>query len=101
MPQHDLFGETPQLVRLIITMDDHTLQFLEDATTVTFEAVDVRDGRHWLARAMLPGVAQDLLWTLLERASVAFRYGTPADLRLAVSQVMKEAREHVKAHERE
>lgn len=101
MPQHSLLDDGPPVVSLIIEIDDETLLSCADATTVTLRTKDSRGDTAFCCKATLVGLQQDLLWTLLEAAVVAWRYGTPLDVRKAVREAQAAARAHVRAMERE
>lgn len=97
MPQHDLF-DSPPITSLLLEVHDHTLLSLSDSTEVIVREQTIRGDTHFVSSAVLTGVQQDMLDTLLSRVLVAHRFGTTADVRIAVAQVLREARKHAKAH---
>lgn len=97
MPQHDLF-DSPPITSLLLEIHDHTLLSLSDSTEVIVREQTIRGDTHFVSSVVLTGMQQDMLDTLLSRVLVAHRFGTTADVRIAVAQVTREAREHARKH---
>lgn len=97
MPQHDLF-DSPPITSLLLEVHDHTLLSLSDSTEVIVREQTIRGDTHFVSSVVLTGMQQDMLDTLLSRVLVAHRFGTTADVRIAVAQVTREAREHARKH---
>lgn len=97
MPQHELF-DSPPITSLLLEVHDHTLLSLSDSTEVIVREQNIRGDTHFVSSVVLTGMQQDMLDTLLSRVLVAHRFGTTADVRIAVAQVTREAREHARKH---
>lgn len=101
MPQQQLpnTSNRPPIVGLQITLADHTLLHLDDATEVTYYEIDIKGGRHYLGAVTLRSVEQDYLNSLLERTVDAWRWSTATKVRNVMTRTVVEARRHLKAHQ--
>lgn len=100
MPQNSLLDDHPTTT-LVLEVEDQTLLTLSDATVVSVSHIDTKGNRRFVASTTFVGVGQDLLECALSRVLIAHRYGTDADVRMALVRTQKEAREHIAALERQ
>lgn len=101
MPQQTLLPDNPPMTRLTLEITDRTPD-LVDGVNVTVRVAVGQEPLRTVAVASLHGRMSEYLNTLVEEVTSAWHYeGSPRDVARTVASVVKVARKHARAHDRQ